>query len=128
MKLTIQRLASLTAQDRIDLAKVWPEIDIVQLEAQLSDTQRLYAARFNDRLLAALQLTLSGTLGKITHLNVREVTRRRGVGQYLLEETIAQNSALADWWIDDDGDADQGVRAAFMQACGFRAQADGWVR
>ncbi|MFZ4213816.1 aspartate 1-decarboxylase autocleavage activator PanM [Pantoea endophytica] len=128
MKLTIQRLASLTAQDRIDLAKVWPEIDIVQLEAQLSDTQRLYAARFNDRLLAALQLTLSGTLGKITHLNVREVTRRRGVGQYLLEETIAQNSALADWWIADDGDADQGVRAAFMQACGFRAQADGWVR
>jgi GNAT superfamily N-acetyltransferase len=128
MKLTIQRLASLTAQDRIDLAKVWPEIDIVQLEAQLSDSQRLYAARFNDRLLAALQLTLSGTLGKITHLNVREVTRRRGVGQYLLEETIAQNSALADWWIADDGDADQGVRAAFMQACGFRAQADGWVR
>ncbi|WGK57518.1 aspartate 1-decarboxylase autocleavage activator PanM [Pantoea sp. SS70] len=128
MKLTIQRLASLTAQDRIDLAKVWPEIDIVQLEAQLSDTQRLYAARFNDRLLAALQLTLSGTQGKITHLNVREVTRRRGVGQYLLEETIAQNNALADWWIADDGDADQGVRAAFMQACGFRAQADGWVR
>lgn len=128
MKLTIQRLASLTAQDRIDLAKVWPEIDIVQLEAQLSDTQRLYAARYNDRLLAALQLTLSGTQGKITHLNVREVTRRRGVGQYLLEETIAQNSALADWWIADDGDADQGVRAAFMQACGFRAQADGWVR
>ncbi len=128
MKLTIQRLASLTAQDRIDLAKVWPEIDIVQLEAQLSDTQRLYAARFNDRLLAALQLTLSGTQGKITHLNVREVTRRRGVGQYLLEETIAQNSALADWWIADDGDADQGVRAAFMQACCFRAQAEGWVR
>lgn len=128
MKLTIQRLASLTAQDRIDLAKVWPEIDIVQLEAQLSDTQRLYAARFNDRLLAALQLTISGTQGKITHLNVREVTRRRGVGQYLLEETMAQNGVLADWWIADDGDADQGVRAAFMQACGFRAQVDGWVK
>jgi len=128
MKLTIQRLASLTAQDRIDLAKVWPEMDIVQLEAQLSETQRLYAARFNDRLLAALQLSISGTQGKIFNLNVREVTRRRGVGQYLLVETIAQNSALTDWWIADDGDADRGVRAAFMQACGFRAQADGWVR
>ncbi len=128
MKLTIQRLASLTAQDRIDLAKVWTEIDIVQLEAQLSETQRLYVARFNDRVLAALQLTISGTLGKITCLNVREVTRRRGVGQYLLEETIAQNGALADWWIADDGDADQGARAAFMQACGFRAQVDGWVK
>lgn len=128
MKLTIQRLASLTAQDRIDLAKVWPQIDISQLEAQLSKTQHLYAARFNDRLLAALQLTISGTQGKITHLHVREVTRRRGVGQYLLEETLEQNGALTDWWIADDGDAEQGVRAAFMQACGFRAQADGWVR
>ncbi len=128
MKLTIQRISTLTPQDRLDLAKVWPQIEISQLEASLSETQRLYAARFNDRLLGALQLEIRGTQGKITHLEVREVTRRRGVGQYLLEETIAQNSALADWWIADDGGADQGVRAAFMQACGFRAQVDGWTR
>lgn len=128
MKLTIQRLTSLTTQDRIDLTKVWPEIDISSLEAQLSETQRMYAARFNDRLLAALQLTIQGTQGKITHLQVREVTRRRGVGKYLLEETLAQNSSLADWWVADDGTDDQDVRAAFMQACGFRAQVDGWTR
>lgn len=128
MKLTIQRLTALTAQDRTDLAKIWPQRDIAQLEAELSETQRLYAARFNDRLLAALQLTLSGTLGKITHLEVRDVTRRRGVGQYLLEETLAQNGGQSSWWIADDGHADQSVRAAFMQACGFRAQSDGWVR
>ena len=128
MKLTIQRLTSLTTQDRIDLTKVWPEIDISSLEAQLSETQRMYAARFNDRLLAALQLTIQGTQGKITHLQVREVTRRRGVGKYLLEETLAQNSSLADWWMADNGTDDQDVRAAFMQACGFRAQVDGWTR
>lgn len=128
MKLTIQRLTSLTTQDRIDLTKVWPQIDISQLEAQLSETQRIYAARFNDRLLAALRLNIEGTQGKITHLSVREVTRRRGVGKYLLEETLAQNGALADWWIADDGEANQEVRAAFMQACGFRAQVDGWTR
>jgi hypothetical protein len=128
MKLTIQRITTLTPQDRLDLAKVWPQIDISQLEAVLSETQRLYAARFNDRLLAALRLEICGTLGKISQLNVREVTRRRGVGQYLLEDTLAQNSALTDWWIADDGEDDQNVRAAFMQACGFRAQAEGWVR
>ncbi|ORM67653.1 aspartate 1-decarboxylase autocleavage activator PanM [Pantoea rwandensis] len=128
MKLTIQRITTLTPQDRLDLAKVWPQIDISQLAAALSETQRLYAARFNDRLLAALRLEVRGTQGKISHLNVREVTRRRGVGQYLLEETVAQNSALRDWWIADDGDDNQSVRAAFMQASGFRAQADGWVR
>lgn len=128
MKLTIQRITALTPQDRLDLAKVWPQIDISQLEAALSETQHLYAARFNDRLLAALRLEIRGTLGKISQLNVREVTRRRGVGQYLLEDTLAQNSALTDWWIADDGEDDQNVRAAFMQACGFRAQAEGWVR
>ncbi|MFT4270112.1 MAG: aspartate 1-decarboxylase autocleavage activator PanM [Pantoea sp.] len=128
MKLTIQRLTSLTTQDRIDLTKVWPEIDISQLEAQLSETQRMYAARFNDRLLAALQLTIQGAQGKITQLQVREVTRRRGVGKYLLEETLAQNSALAEWWVADDGADEQDVRAAFMQACGFCAQGDGWTR
>lgn len=128
MKLTIQRITALTPQDRLDLAKVWPQIDISQLETALSETQRLYAARFNDRLLGGLQLEIRGTQGKISHLNVREVTQRRGVGQYLLEETMAQNSALLDWWIADDGEADQSVRAAFMQACGFRAQEDGWVK
>lgn len=128
MKLTIQRITALTPQDRLDLAKVWPQVDISQLEVALSETQRLYAARFNDRLLAALQLEMSGTQGKISQLNVREVTRRRGVGQYLLEDTIAQNGEVADWWVADDGESDQEIRAAFMRACGFRAQADGWVR
>lgn len=128
MKLTIQRITALTPQDRLDLAKVWPQVIISQLEERLSETHRLYAARFNDRLLAALELDIDGTQGKVSHLTVREVTRRRGVGQYLLEDTMAQNSALADWWVADDGEDEQGVRAAFMQACGFHAQAEGWVR
>jgi GNAT superfamily N-acetyltransferase len=128
MKLTILRLTAFTTQDRIDLGKVWPELDIEKLEQSLSENHRLYAARFNDRLLAALQLEISGIHGKVHRLRVRDATRRRGVGQYLLEETMAQNPSLADWWIADDGSDDQRVRAAFMQACGFRAQTDGWVK
>ncbi|MBE5251857.1 MAG: aspartate 1-decarboxylase autocleavage activator PanM [Enterobacterales bacterium endosymbiont of Blomia tropicalis] len=128
MKLTILRLTAFTPQDRIDLAKIWPNQNIEQLEQALSETLRLYAARFNDRLLAALQLEISGTHGKVHHLEVREATRRRGVGKYLLEETMSQNGSLADWWIVDDGSDDQSVRAAFMQACGFRAQSDGWIK
>ncbi|WP_313655011.1 aspartate 1-decarboxylase autocleavage activator PanM [Pantoea sp.] len=127
MKLTIQRVTMLTAQDRIDLGKVWPDLEIEKLEQRLDERHRLYAARFNDRLLAALQLEISGTHGRIHRLTVRDVTRRRGVGQYLLEETIRQNGSIADWWIADDGSDDQQVRAAFMQACGFRAQSDGWI-
>lgn len=128
MKLTIQRVTMLTAQDRIDLDKVWPDLEMEKLAQHLDERHRLYAARFNDRLLAGLLLEIAGTHGKIQRLTVRDVTRRRGVGQYLLEETMRQNSSVADWWVADDGSDDQQVRAAFMQACGFRAQSDGWIR
>lgn len=128
MKLTILRLTTLSAQDRIDLAKIWPDEDIAALESSLNENVRLYAARFNARLLGALKLAIAGTQGDISQLEVREVTRRRGVGRYLLEETLAQNGSVSGWWVADDGSANQGERAAFMQACGFRAQADGWVK
>lgn len=128
MKLTILRLTTLSQQDQIDLAKIWPNENIAALEKSLNENSRIYAARFNERLLGALKLAIAGTQGKISQLEVREVTRRRGVGQYLLEETMAQNGSISDWWVADDGSADQSERAAFMQACGFRAQADGWVK
>ena len=128
MKLTIVRVQQMSAQDRIDLAKIWSEQALATLTQQLDENHRLYAARFNDRLLAALQLEIRGTQGKIQALQVRDATRRRGVGKYLLEETMAQNPSLAHWWVADDGSADQGVRAALMRACGFHAQSDGWVR
>lgn len=127
MKLTIIRLLQLSAQDRIDLGKIWPGVDCDALEKNLNENHRLYAARFNERLLAAVELNIRGTQGELSKLEVREVTRRRGVGQYLLEEVIAQNSSVTHWWIADDGEADQQVIAAFMQSCGFRTQADGWV-
>ena len=128
MKLTILRLTIFSPQDQIDLAKIWPNEDIAALERSLSENQRLYAARFNERLLGALKLEIVGSQGKISQLEVREVTRRRGVGQYLMEETMAQNGSVSSWWVADDGSANQGERAAFMQACGFRAQSDGWVK
>ncbi|WP_311790673.1 MULTISPECIES: aspartate 1-decarboxylase autocleavage activator PanM [Pantoea] len=128
MKLTILRLTTFSPQDHIDLAKIWPKEDITALEKSLSENQRLYAARFNERLLGALKLEIVGAQGKISQLEVREVTRRRGVGQYLMEETMAQNGSVSSWWVADDGSANQGERAAFMQACGFRAQSDGWVK
>ncbi|HHO4449869.1 TPA: aspartate 1-decarboxylase autocleavage activator PanM [Escherichia coli] len=80
MKLTIIRLENFSDQDRIDLQKIWPEYSPSSL--QVDDNHRIYAARFNERLLAAVRVTLSGTEGALDSLRVREVTRRRGVGQY----------------------------------------------
>ena len=126
MKLTIIRLVSFTEQDHIDLAKVWPEYSPASLE--VDETHRIYAARFNDRLLGAVRMTLSGTQAALDSLRVRDVTRRRGVGQYLLEEVIRDNPAITTWWITEAGVEDRNVMAAFAQAMGFTAEQDGWVK
>ena len=126
MKLTIHRLENFSDQDHIDLNKIWPEYSPSSLT--VDETHRIYAARFNERLLGAVRVTLSGTQGALDSLRVREVTRRRGVGQYLIEEVMRDNPSVASWWMADIGVEDQGVMAAFMQALGFTAQSNGWEK
>ncbi|MBS1203670.1 MAG: hypothetical protein H6R25_569 [Proteobacteria bacterium] len=126
MKLTIIRLVTFTEQDHIDLAKVWPEYSPASLE--VDDDHRIYAARFNDRLLAAVRVTLLGTEGALDSLRVRDITRRRGVGQYLVEEVIRDNPSITSWWIADIGVEDRSVMAAFAQTLGFTAQENGWEK
>ena len=126
MKLTIIRLETFSDQDRIDLAKIWPEYSASSLN--VDDTHQIYAARFNERLLAAVRITLSGSEGALDSLRVRDVTRRRGVGQYLIEEAMARNSQVTRWWIADVGVEDRSVMAAFTQALGFSPQQDGWEK
>lgn len=75
-----------------------------------------------------VRVTLSGTEGALDSLCVREVTRRRGVGQYLLEEVLRNNPGVSCWWMADAGVEDRGVMTAFMQALGFTAQQGGWEK
>ena len=126
MKLTIVRLDNFSDQDQIDLGKIWPEYSASSLS--VDETHRIYAARFNERLLGAVRVTLSGTQGALDSLRVRDITRRRGVGQYLVEETLRDNPAINSWRVTDRGVEDRGVMAAFMQALGFSAQQTGWEK
>ncbi|WP_455863506.1 aspartate 1-decarboxylase autocleavage activator PanM [Pantoea agglomerans] len=126
MKLTIIRLQNFTDQDRLDLAKIWPQADLVALEASLDEHQQVWAAKFNDRLLAAVNASITGTQGELKDFVVREVTRRRGVGSYLLEDLRAQNPGIVQWWIADRQVEDREVMATFMQRAGFIAQVGGW--
>ena len=75
-----------------------------------------------------MRVTLSGTEGALDSLRVRDVTRRRGVGQYLIEEVIRENPSITSWWMADVGVEDRSVMAAFMQALGFTAQKNGWEK
>jgi len=126
MKLTVIRLTTLSEQDLIDLGKIWPEYSATSL--QMDDRHQIYAARFNERLLGAVRVTLQGTQGALDSMRIREVTRRRGVGKYLLEEVLRENPGIDSWWMADVGVEDRGVMAAFMQALGFTAQENGWVK
>ncbi|TQN82922.1 UNVERIFIED_ORG: acetyltransferase (GNAT) family protein [Citrobacter freundii] len=126
MKLTIVRLDNFSDQDLIDLGKIWPEYSASSLS--VDETHRIYAARFNERLLGAVRVTLSGTQGALDSLRVRDITRRRGVGQYLIEEVIRENPDVSSWWMADVGVEDCSVMAAFMQVLGFTAQENGWEK
>lgn len=126
MKLTIVRLDNFSDQDLIDLGKIWPEYSASSLS--VDETHRIYAARFNERLLGAMRVTLSGTQGALDSLRVRDITRRRGVGQYLIEEVIRENPDVSSWWMADVGVEDRSVMAAFMQVLGFTAQENGWEK
>ncbi len=126
MKLTIIRLFECSAQDEIDLAKIWPEYSSASLA--LTDTHRIYAAKFNDRLLGAVRVTLAGSEAALDSLRVREITRRRGVGQYLVEEVLRDNPDVTGWWMADVGVEDRDVMTAFMQAAGFNVQSGGWKK
>jgi len=124
MKLTIERLTVLSQQDVIDLEKIWPQQALVP--GPLTDSRMLFAARFNARLLAAVKVEVTGSTAVMTGFTVREVTRRRGVGRYLLEETLRRLPEARHWRLEGDGD-DVALQA-FMRACGFRAVAGHWEK
>lgn len=128
MKLTIIRLQQFSEQDRNDLKKIWPQVEAEALEATLDAQHQLYAARFNDRLLAAVRVTIGTDRGQLSQLEVREVTRRRGVGLYLLEDVLAQNPEIVQWSVSQDGYSSPEVITAFMQAGGFLMQKGQWIK
>lgn len=124
MKLTIVRLTTLSEQDHIDLGKIWPEYRSSSL--QIDDVHQIYAARFNERLLGAVRVTLKGGQGALDSLRIREITRRRGVGQYLVEEVLRMNPVIDSWSMTEIGVEDKTAMSAFMLAVGFTVQGNGW--
>ncbi len=125
MKLTIQKLTSLSAQDLIDLVKIWPQQTPADWQRALEGDNALFAAVFNERILGAVKVSLTGDSAELRDLLVREVTRRRGVGLYLIEDTLAQMSQVKRWEMKAQAEP---VLDAFMPACGFRKMAGGWEK
>jgi len=101
MPVYVESVTQPSPQDLTDLAKIYadaPEWLLTPyasaealIAAALADGS-LIAGRFNDRLLGAALLQGSDEAWRLSHLCVRKLTRKRGVGRRLLEETQRQAS------------------------------------
>lgn len=101
MPVYVESVTQPCPQDLTDLAKIYadaPEWLLTPyasaealIAAALADGS-LIAGRFNDRLLGAALLQRGDDAWRLSHLCVRKLTRKRGVGRRLLEETQRQAS------------------------------------
>ncbi|WPC05498.1 acetyl-CoA sensor PanZ family protein [Pseudomonas benzenivorans] len=102
MPVIAETLSTPSAQDRLDLAKIYADAP-PWLLAPYGDADALIqtglaagtllAGRFNDRLLGAALLQRHADHWRLSHLCVRAITRRRGVGQRLLDTARARAMA-----------------------------------
>ena len=99
MPVYVESVTQPSPQDLTDLAKIYADAPAwllepyanaeALIEAALADGS-LIAGRFNDRLLGAALLQRSDDAWRLSHLCVRKVTRRRGVGKRILDEALRQ--------------------------------------
>lgn len=95
MPVYVETVSQPSDQDHIDLAKIYadapawlfaPHADGAALVAAGVARGVLIAGRFNDRLLGAALLERFEDRWRLSHLCVRNITRRRGVARRLLDE------------------------------------------
>ncbi len=101
MPVYVESITQPSPQDLTDLAKIYADAPDwllapyssadTLIAAALADGS-LIAGRFNDRLLGAALLQRGDDAWRLSHLCVRKLTRKRGVGRRLLEETERQAS------------------------------------
>ncbi|KGD79497.1 hypothetical protein HA49_02650 [Tatumella morbirosei] len=125
MRLTIELLQHPSPAELACLSKIWPEKASAGF-LQHQDDIRWYVARFNQRLLAGLELQLRPSEAVISQIMVREITRRRGVGRYLLEETLRINPDIHRWKICSGHLPLSEAASQFLYACGFRLKNGQW--
>ncbi|KPD04103.1 glyoxylase family protein [Moellerella wisconsensis ATCC 35017] len=121
MKLTIVKLADFTEQQQIDLQKIWKNQNPIQWKLEQQQNILFYAARFNDRLLGAAKVNRENEKGYITDFCIREVTRRRGVGSYLLQQICSSNPEVTRWSfsIENTPEDQRNIMSDFLTASNF---------
>lgn len=133
MRLTILTIDELNTQLLIDLEKLfqdegYDQARLSQAFADRDDNCSWWVARFNDRHLAAAKVIQQADSATIAALKVRDFTRRRGIGRFLLHqlEAWASKAGLKSLIIDGNLAAPENrpALAQFLVACGYQEGAD----
>lgn len=99
MPVTLELIAPPSAQDLIDLEKIYTDYPIelpwkvIAKQLENDSELRLYAGRFNDRLLGACTVKERDNTLEITHLCVRKITRKRHVARDILRLLLEVETA-----------------------------------
>lgn len=125
MRLTLERLLHPSAQDLLDLSKIWPAIPAETYSCNNESTVWM-VARFNQRLLAGLELYSGQSQAIIRNIMVREPTRRRGIGRFMLEETMRLHPDIRNWEAIPDTESLPEIATSFLSNCGFRHYQGRW--
>lgn len=132
MRLTVLPLQQITPELCQDLTKLPLPDGVDNINAWLEKlaaaaNEHCWLARFNDKYIGLLILTETDVV-TVDWLVVREATRQRGVGRYLLEQAASQyDKAMVVKHAPEE--MPQLPRHGFLTALGFVEQADGsWRR
>ena len=135
MRLSVFHPETVNSQLLIDLKKIytpaWSDTQLTDeaLNALITQNQpSLYVAMFNQRHIAAAQLTIEANQARVNNFVVRDLTRRRGVGKYLLAqlEATAQRQGAAE--ISVILSETEQAFSGFLVAMGYQQQEGKWCK
>jgi len=100
MRLSVFIADTLSTQLVIDLQKIYGDylpassLTTDVIAEQLNDSQsRLYLTMFNERHIGAVKVQITEAKAALSQLQIRDLTRRRGVGKNLLKQVEKQLKA-----------------------------------
>lgn len=123
----------------IDLEKLYQgylneqDLTVTSLASLINNPQTLFfVTLFNARHLGAVQVEIKDKHATLSHLCVREITRRRGVGKNLLGEVekhlINENINTVSLALTSIREDELVITTEFMQACGYQLQETKFIK
>lgn len=130
MPVQLEMIEQASPDDLQDLAKIYKHYQQNPeswLQQQLNSDQRLFAGRFNSRLLGALWVSEpSPGHWLLQHLCVRDITRRRGVARQLMQ-LLAKHAQTQQVTLVVEASSLTAELASLLTELGFKNQQQQWL-